>query len=146
MCEASIYFPGRAFLGENDDKISRSPRQGTHFRCQDVQTATAQMNEYAANKWFCVDSDIGKDIQADSPRRGYHIMGTPHRRLRTYKQRCSTWREKWNFEGEGEKLGETEWNVEEQSEDQRPSNSTMKTPPKDENRRALINLENRALH
>jgi hypothetical protein len=98
MCEAGVYLPGRQFVGELDRKIQRSPQQGTHFRCEDVTTATVEMDEYAANKWFCVDSMIGKDIQDDSPSRKYLLTESPRRHLMTYRQRCSAWRKKWKFE------------------------------------------------
>jgi hypothetical protein len=89
------------------------------------------MNEYAANKWFCVDSNIGRDIQADSPRRRYHIMGTPHRHLRTYRQRCSAWRNEWKIEGWGGRDGEIEDDFDEEESDQVSSNSTMNIRPTD---------------
>jgi hypothetical protein len=117
MCGAGIYLPGRLFVGEVDSKIPRSPQQGTHFRCKDVADATAKMDEYAANKWFCVDSTIGKDIQDDSPVREYHLTETPRRHLKTYKQRCSAWRKKWKFESGNAGDGD--------AEEKRLLNSTM---------------------
>lgn len=98
MCGAGVYLPGRLFVGETNGKIPRSPQQGTHFRCKDVSDATAGMDEFAANKWFCDDSTIGKDIQDDSPARPYHLIQAPRRHLKTYRERCALWRKKLNFE------------------------------------------------
>ena len=84
------------------------------------------MDEYAANKWFCMDSDIGKDIQDDSPIQEYHITGTPRRHLKTYKQRCLTWKKKWNFQDEGAESR--------QAKEKRPSNSTTSNPVENEDR------------
>jgi hypothetical protein len=117
MCGAGVYLPGRLFVGESHSKIPRAPQQGIHHRCKDVADATAQLDEYAANKWFCVDSTIGKDIQDDSPVRDYVLSELPRRHLRTYSQRCAAWRRKAKFESrnaEGEEV-----------EDEGTSNSTV---------------------
>lgn len=117
MCGVGLYLPGRLFVGESHSKIPRAPQQGIHHRCKDVADATAQLDEYAANKWFCVDSSIGKDIQDDSPIRNYVLSQTPRRHLRTYSRRCAAWRKKHKFEsGYGES---------EETEDQGVSNSTL---------------------
>jgi hypothetical protein len=53
------------------------------------------MNQYEANKWFCVDSYIGKDIQDDSRAGRYHLPELPERRLLNYRQRCRKWRRRY---------------------------------------------------
>lgn len=111
-------------MGQANSKIPRSPKQGTHFRCKDVQDATAQMDEYAANKWFCMDSDIGKDIQDDSPVQEYHLTENPRRHLKTYKQRCLEWKNKWKFQADD--AGDRE------AKEKRPSNSTISNSLKNE--------------
>ena len=133
MCEAGVYLPGRQFVGEADGKIQRSPQQGTHYRCDDVTAATTTMDEFAANKWLCVDSTIGKDIQDDSPSRSYHLTGAPRRHLKTYKQRCSAWRKKWKFEPiKVDDVDDADDMEDEEEEDgkRRPSNSSTSNPTK----------------
>jgi hypothetical protein len=98
MCGAGVYLPGRLFVGEDDGKIPQSPQQGEHYRCKEVAEETAQMDEYTANKWFCVDSAIGKDIQADSPVRQYVLSGLPRRTIRTYRRKCAAWRRDWKLQ------------------------------------------------
>jgi hypothetical protein len=115
MCAAQTHFPGAIiadhWIANGNIDHHKNPEEGRHYRCDDVLEETRNMDEEEANRWFCVDSNIGRDIQKDT-RDGYHLgietgsraafAGLANNRiLEGYRPKCNKWKKDRHIKKDG---------------------------------------------